>query len=471
MWKRKLWVRERRVREEVKPAVEEKPAEKVKPRLAAEEIVSAMPDALMVLDMDGVIISINPAYTRIFGYKPEERVGKSFTELPFKAEDLERFSKLWEQFIKTGEISAEPIETVRSTKDGREIPTSITYSLIRDAEGNPKNVIAVLRDITELKRVEEELKAKAEELERAYKELAVLERARAFAFILFKDVFEPSLKECSGETIGKIRDQVKDLGKRLPLTKGVRVGYDGSVTLDEASIREVLGGMTHEEATREITSTFSEIMDACDPIIRADLGDERATATASRIFSSLFERPEVTAYRSDLVRVVPDGVEIPRGYILLEVGRSYLVEERKPTYASRIFSEMVSYGFPGLCISTAHPADVKQEYGLRGKVTVLWLSKVEKDYSISPSSLGMLRDRITSFAERNENSVVLLDGLEYLISTNGFDLALKFLHDLMESVTLNRSRLIVPVSPGALEARELALLERSMEPIEVVEEE
>ena len=437
----------------------------------ASETIDAMPDALYVLDLEGVILSTNPAQTKIFGYNPEEIIGKSFDELVgiLRAEDVEKFVKLLGELIEKGHV--EPVETVIRAKDGREIPSSITYSLIKDAGGNPKNIIAVLRDVTERKHAEEELKAKEGELERAYKELAVLGRARAFAFILFKDAFEPLLKECGSRTIGKIRDQVKELGKRLPLAKGVRVGYDGSVTLDEASIREVLAGMTHEEATSAVTSTFSEIMDACDPIIRADIGNERATATASRVFSSLFERPEVSTYKSDLVRVVPDGVEIPRGYILLEVGRSYLVEERKPTHATRIFSEMASYGFPGLCISTAHPADVKREYGLRGNVTVLWLSKVKKDYSISPSSLGMLRDRITSFAERNENSVVLLDGLEYLISTNGFDLALKFLHDLMESVTLNRSRLIVPVSPATLEARELALLERSMEPIEVVEEE
>ena len=66
---------------------------------------------------------------------------------------------------------------------------------------------------------------------------------------------------------------------------------------------------------------------------------------------------------------------------------------------------------------------------------------------------------------------MLLDGLEYLVTTNGFDLTMKFLHDLRESVTLNRSRLIVPVSPATLDTRKLALLERHMEPIEIVEEE
>jgi hypothetical protein len=318
--------------------------------------------------------------------------------------------------------------------------------------------------------LEDEVEAR-EKLERAYKELAVLERARAFTFILFTDVLDPILRECKRETIGKVRDQVKDLSKRRPLAKGLKIADDGSVTLDEVSIREALAGMSPEEAMSEVTSAFSKIMDACDPIIRADIGDERAIETASKAFSGLLERPELIAYKSDLMRVAPEGVEVPREYILLESGHSYLVEGRTPDKAFEMFGGMVRYGSPGLCISTSHPADVKKEHELAGRATVLWLSKVGQDYSTSPSNLGILRDRISTFVSRNENAVVLLDGLEYLISMNGFDLALKFLHDVREVVILNRSRLIIPISPATLEAQQLAMLERHIEPIEIVEEE
>ena len=452
---------------EAKPAAEEKPAER--PRAAAPtaaDVIEAMGDGLIVTDLDGNIVSMNRAvkdFLAKVGSDTKEFIGRSIIDLPTtRPEDAEKVVGLTKEVIEKGR--AGPLEVLAVTGDW----FSFTVSLLKDDEGNPNALIAVVRDITELKRISEKGRA---ELEHAYMELAVLKRARAFAFVLFKDVFEPILRECGRRTIGKIRDQVMDLSKRLPLAKGVRVGYDGSVTLDEVSIAETLAGMSHEEATDAVTSTFSELMDVCDPPIRADLGDERAAETVSTAFSGILEKPELVTYKSDLMRVVPDGVEVPRGYILLEVGRSYLVEERRPTHASRIFSEMVSHGFPGLCISTTHPTDMKREHGLEKGATVLWLSKAEKDYSISPSSLGMLRDRIASFAERNENSVVLLDGLEYLITTNGFDLTLKFLHDLKEMVTLNRSRLIVTVSPATLGVRELALLERSTEPIEVVEEE
>ncbi len=118
-------------------------------------VVDAIPDAVIMLNLDGEIIALNPAYTRMFGWKPEDRIGKSFTEFKsLKAEDVERFIKLLGQLIEIG--CGEPLETLTRTKDDREIPISVSYALVKDAEGNPKNIIAVIRDITELKRAEED---------------------------------------------------------------------------------------------------------------------------------------------------------------------------------------------------------------------------------------------------------------------------------------------------------------------------
>jgi len=67
---------------------EEERARALRERAAA---IDAMPDILEVLDMDGVILSVNAASTRIQGWKPEELVGKRFDELgeAIKPEDIE----------------------------------------------------------------------------------------------------------------------------------------------------------------------------------------------------------------------------------------------------------------------------------------------------------------------------------------------------------------------------------------------
>jgi archaellum biogenesis ATPase FlaH len=97
----------------------------------------------------------------------------------------------------------------------------------------------------------------------------------------------------------------------------------------------------------------------------------------------------------------------------------------------------------------------------------LWLAKTELDYAVHPSNLGVVRDKILDFLSTNENAVVLLDGFEYLVTANGFDVALKFLHDLRETVVLRHARLFVPIAPEVFETKRLELLKRYLTVIEV----
>jgi len=126
-------------------------------KFIADEIIDAIPDAIIVLDLNGVIVSVNPAHAKMLGGKPEEIVGKSFDELGeyIKVEDIEKFMKLLGELIETCYV--EPVETIIRTKNGREIPTSVTYSLIKDTEDNPEYIIASIRDISELKRAQNEV--------------------------------------------------------------------------------------------------------------------------------------------------------------------------------------------------------------------------------------------------------------------------------------------------------------------------
>ena len=136
------------------------------------ELVDAMPDALNVRDLDGRIVAVNPAYTKMFGWKPEEVIGKrakDLLEIIVKPKDFEIIVEPMEEVIKRATL-AKPMETVVLTKDGRQVPISVTYSLVKDAEGNIKNIVTSIRDVTELRKAEDErAKAMAE---------AAAERAR-----------------------------------------------------------------------------------------------------------------------------------------------------------------------------------------------------------------------------------------------------------------------------------------------------
>jgi two-component system cell cycle response regulator len=107
---------------------------------------------------------------------------------------------------------------------------------------------------------------------------------------------------------------------------------------------------------------------------------------------------------------------------------------------------------------------VREKYGLENTV-IYWLATRTGEGVISPTNLGILTHTMIKFVEDNENGVILLDGLEYLVSNNDFNKVLRVIDQLNDHISQSSSRLILPVDPRVFEPRELALLERNMEKI------
>ncbi len=121
-------------------------------RLAS--IVDSSEDAIIGKNLDGIITSWNKGAERIYGYTPEEVVGKHISLLA----PSDRPDEIPEilQKIARGE-SVEHHESVRVTKDGRHLNVSISVSPLRDATGDIIGASAIARDITAQKRAESQL--------------------------------------------------------------------------------------------------------------------------------------------------------------------------------------------------------------------------------------------------------------------------------------------------------------------------
>jgi len=138
--------------------------------------VDAMVDPVFVIDLEGRCVFANRAFSQMFGLESKDFVGKSFMEMPGigkqKPEEIEKFMPLIKEAIERG--SAGPVELVLVVMDGREIPLSVAGGVIKDAQGNPTHIVAVLRDITELKRTEEVMRKQTHDLGERVKELNCL---------------------------------------------------------------------------------------------------------------------------------------------------------------------------------------------------------------------------------------------------------------------------------------------------------
>ncbi|MGN6193196.1 MAG: PAS domain S-box protein [Rhodanobacteraceae bacterium] len=131
---------------------ERRRAEREQARLAA--IVDGSDDAIASKTLDSIVTSWNPAATRLFGYKPEEIIGKSITLIIPPERQAEEDSILDQ--LRRGE-RVDHFETVRLAKDGTRIDVSLTISPIRDPSGAIIGASKIARDITARKRSEKRL--------------------------------------------------------------------------------------------------------------------------------------------------------------------------------------------------------------------------------------------------------------------------------------------------------------------------
>jgi PAS domain S-box-containing protein len=138
-------------------------------------IVEAANDAVVSMDETGAILLANPATKRIFGYDPIEIVGKPLTVLM-----PEMMRKLHEngfkRYLATGKrhLNWQGVEVTALRKDGQEFPVEVSFGELT-SDGH-KVFTGFIRDISERKQAEDQLRASERNLQMTQAELARVSR-------------------------------------------------------------------------------------------------------------------------------------------------------------------------------------------------------------------------------------------------------------------------------------------------------
>jgi len=117
-------------------------------------VLEACPDPVVVYDMTGKAIYINPAFTEVFGWRPEELVGRRIDYVP---ETSKSETRMMIQKVLAGE-SFSGIESRRYTKTKGIVDVSISAAIYLDRTRNPAGSVHILRDIRRQKRLEAQVK-------------------------------------------------------------------------------------------------------------------------------------------------------------------------------------------------------------------------------------------------------------------------------------------------------------------------
>jgi PAS domain S-box-containing protein len=112
-------------------------------------------NAVFITDLEGVIQYANPAFEKVYGFSPEQAIGKTPRIIKSGLLPDEQYKQFWETLLSGGTVSG---EITNKTKDGTLIPIAGTNSPILDESGKAIGFLAVHQDITERKLSEEILK-------------------------------------------------------------------------------------------------------------------------------------------------------------------------------------------------------------------------------------------------------------------------------------------------------------------------
>lgn len=134
----------------------EKRAEE-KEKIAAKVFENIM-DGVMITDQNNFIQFVNPAFTRITGYQENEVIGKKPRILSSGKHDTDFFQTMWNSIHKTGMWKG---EIWNKKKNGELYLEEITINALKDHKGHVCNYVAIFKDITERKSLEEKLQFQA----------------------------------------------------------------------------------------------------------------------------------------------------------------------------------------------------------------------------------------------------------------------------------------------------------------------
>jgi len=120
-------------------------------------------DGIFILDTDGILEYVNASLLHLTQYTEEEMLGRHISMLRGKKHPQEFFEELW-KVLRSGGVWRG--ETVYVKKSGEEISAEVTATPVFDDAGNLINIVELIRDVTEQRKMEERLKQsqKLEEL-------------------------------------------------------------------------------------------------------------------------------------------------------------------------------------------------------------------------------------------------------------------------------------------------------------------
>ncbi len=152
----------------------------------------------------------------------------------------------------------------------------------------------------------------------------------------------------------------------------------------------------------------------------------------------------------------------------LKIGYNYLFLDDLGDATYSIYNYFIKNDHNGLIITTRSPSRIKEKHDLFDQ-EIKWISvSSSDDYDVLNPKLieSDIKSTISTFSENNDRSILLLEGLEYLLIENNFEKISTFIKNVTDITSKNDVTLLVNIDSETFSNNEMTFLKKCFDGFE-----
>ena len=339
--------------------------------------------------------------------------------------------------------------------------------VIRDKNGKATRMIGVVQDITDKKEMEEFLKQKKEDLEEIVKERTeeLIEANKKLKEEIVERKKAESYTQRTKENLRNVIDSASELIISFDMNNRISIWNKTAEHITGYKQIEVLNRSVGKlEVFEKPQNILENIKLVCsqkapsyvDNVLKTKDNEKRVIR---------FTGTDIKTSNNECIGALFIGKDITKEIELhkkLLGGNSYLISDKNNISAIDLITDLTINEFKGLIITRGNPDQIKIQIPKSKNLEIVLLTREETRGITNISDPDELINKTREFSKNNKNSVILLDGIHYIISRFSFEDFIKILYDINDIVAKNKAILFVRIDPSTIDSNQMALIENEL---------